>query len=580
MPVVPTTTQPQVGLRPLGAPRVDTRAPAEVFGGGEAADGIDLTGATRVLASVFEDERRKADQVAVLDADSRAWQLEKSLFHDPEKGAFSVRGRAAIDAGDQAMTSYTKGLSEIENSLTSDAQKAAFRARAQSRQVGLDGQVQNHVSGEIRRYDDSTYTAALANRVEQAALAFSDPAKLAELVSEQRAIVRDYAARTGMPPEVTAQQETAAVSKVHVAVVERMLANDQDLTASQYAKDHKTEIAGSDITTIEKALEEGSLRGAAQRKGDEIMATAKTRTDGLAAADAIDDPKLRDAVRQRVNQAFNERKAAEQETQNELYLQATNLVDARPNVPARQVIPSPLWAKLDLGQRNALESRSGESSNNDRAWLEFIALPAEQLGAMSRAEFETGWWAKFDKGHRTRAEAQWGAAIDAVKSGRFDTEHLSATLSFSQRVDNTLRSSGLIPAEKTPAKMSKDEAMLYARFETEAAARIENYELTKLGGKRKATGEEQQQIIDELTVKRVFVDKSWGTDKEQLTALLTADERGRAYVPYAKIPPAEREQISNVMKSRGFRVTNAKLQRAYAAFVIGDRALFDAIVKE
>ena len=81
----------------------------------------------------------------------------------------------------------------------------------------------------------------------------------------------------------------------------------------------------------------------------------------------------------------------------------------------RNIVPPSDWVDFSIEQRNAIESRSKpDVVNNDKAWINFISLKPEDIAQMSRAEFETKYWAKLDDSHRGRAETLWMAAKESA----------------------------------------------------------------------------------------------------------------------------------------------------------------------
>lgn len=236
---------------------------------------------------------------------------------------------------------------------------------------------------------------------------------------------------------------------------------------------------------------------------------------------------------------------------------------------------------LEPSQRHALELRSRqiregvEPAHNDKVWLQFLDAGPTDLANLTQADMLTKYRPYLDNSHWDRATALW----KSVKEGKGSSEHLTSALTFKDRVDNTFRDIGIVGAGKSKAKFSNAEAKTYGKFETEAARALQHFEQTALGGKRKATGEEMQKVLDDLVRQKVFVEK-WGTDPEMPAVLVTEEKRARTYVPIEKIPTADRNAIENLIRSRGKRLSEDKLQRAYAQYVIGDRAAFDRILGE
>ena len=64
MPNVPVSPGPSVATRPMG----DVRAPLEAFGGGAASRPVDLSGIQETATEIWQAEKKKADQLNVLNA--------------------------------------------------------------------------------------------------------------------------------------------------------------------------------------------------------------------------------------------------------------------------------------------------------------------------------------------------------------------------------------------------------------------------------------------------------------------------------------------------------------------------------
>lgn len=576
MPVVPRASLP-TQTAPLSQGRLSASTLDAAFAPPQS---IDLSGVTKVAATIHDDNLQKGNQIAVMDADAQLSRFETDLLYDPKTGLLNKRGKDAFGIPEQADDAWQKRVSEIQKNLGNPDQQLAFEKMASQRGVDLHAAVQRHVAGEMKSYDDETTKSYVAGEQDAALVNYQDPKRVQLSIDRQKDALRLFAQRNGMPQEWLDAQLQDVSSKTHTRILDRMLANGNDQQATEYYAKVKDQIFGADTVSVEKALDEGSTRGESQKQADKIVAGTTSRADALKQADLIKDPKVRDLTRARVNQHFDEVRAIQRETQDQLYLTATNILDARPGQPARSIIPPSIWSKLELNQREALERRSegGNGPNDNHRWLAFLDMRPTDLGKMSQAQFESEYWGHFDGPHRERAAAQWAAARDAVQNGKYNQPKLAATITFKDRLSNTLHTSGLID-DKPLLKLPKDQRQMYLQLETEAAHQIEEYEMTQLGGKRHATGDEMQQILDNIVKKRVFIDKNWiQSDPEKIASLVTQDEKGKAYVPYDKVPSDSRAAIENILKSRGRRITKDVIERAYAARVLDDFGLFDSII--
>lgn len=527
------------------------------------------------VQNLIKDEQEKADQLASMENDKRLAELETSTQVEMQQ----LRGKDSAAAPDVVQTKWDKGLEEIRKGASNQRQRLFLEKSANARWQSLNKNVQFHVAGQMQEFDDNETKGYVATAKNAAVLNAHDDARVGLEIGRQRAAVTDWAKRKGIPvdSEQFKSKLTEVTSNTHRDVIGARLAADQDIKAKEYFERVKGELTGDDIEVVSKQLEEGSARGESQRIADDIMGKFKTWPERQAAVKEMTktNPKVRDLVKNRIDDEMSTEQAVKSAQRNDLYLQATNDIDKNPGKSARQVVKANVWAQLSLDQRNALENRGGDPENDDKTWLDFLDMPASKVAALSRADFETKYWARFDKSHRQRAEAQW----EASRAGA-DSPKLMATLSFKDRVDNVLRTTGVIDADKKKSDFSEDEAKTYAQFETLAAREVEVFQRTQLGGKREATGEEVQKIIEPLAVKRLFIKKDFARDPEKMTMLMTDEERGQAYMPLNKIPKPAVAEIENLLRSKGKKVSPSRVERLYGARVMEDRKLFEKILAE
>ncbi len=578
MPRVPTYGDSKVQSRPLPGVRNRTDVPRAAFLPPQPADFSD---AINTVARIRAEEQDKADQIAIVDAESKMSQMETELLYNPQTGILNRKGKDAFSAPEEVNGAVTKSISDIEAGLKTDRQRLAFQRMSANRQADIMRTVQRHVAGERTEYDNDVTQSFITNERNAAIANFNDPQRVVASVERQKAAIADFGKRNGLPAEKVERLTTDAISKTLLGVIKRMLANDQDMLASAYYTNHKAEVSGADVADVEKALQEGSLRGNSQRESDRITKTHEDRASALDEVKKITDPKLRDDVYRRVNQEFDERREIKRENQDNLYLRAANIIDANPGKLARDVVPPHIWSQLEIGQRNALDNRSrGDGDEigegNDNKWLELISMSPQDIAKMNQSEFETKYRQYLSKSHRNQADRIWKSSIEAVRKGTKSTE-LTNTLNFGQRFTATLNSSGVVDANKTPSQYTKAEKISVAKMQLQASSEIQQLEEAK---GRKLTGLEQQEIINRVVTSKVFV-KRFGTDKKDIpVGMIEETERKKAYVPWQKIPAEERSSIQRKMQARRTPITTDKLQRAYAAYLLNDIELFNSIIDE
>jgi hypothetical protein len=561
---------------PLPSPRISTDAPAGAF---EPDQPLDPSGALKILAGLAEREREKADQVAIMDADRRLSEFETERLYHPETGALNKKGRDALGLPDEVSTAWRERASEIEASLSSDQQRLSFRRMAQQREMSVMRAVQQHVAGEIRSDDEVTTKAYLITERNAAIANFRDTDRVAQALARQRAALQGFARRHNMPPEELARRLEEIISQTHVGVINRMMANGDDLTAKRYYDLNKADVSGADSVEVEKTMLEGSTRGESQRVADRLLrkhgSLAAARTD----LEAIADPRIRDAVEQRLRQAFSDRETQRDRNREDAYIAAANAVDANPDRRARDVVAPHLWSQLDPGQRSSLESRArgaGDDADDSSTWMSFLDLSTDQLGRLSKAEFETRYWNRLGRSHREKASEDWDSAREAVRTGRTDGR-LKAAIDFNSRIENALRNNGLISATRTRGQLNESQKRLYSEFEQTVTNEIESQEART--GKPLAPLE-RQQVIDVMVLRRLFERRGFVELTEENLRTIARDQRGRSFVAYEDIPDEQRSEIEALIVGRGHRVTLSKVMRAYAQMLLNNREGFLGIVNE
>lgn len=489
MPTVPRIER-QVATNPIQGGTL-SQPPAGAF------DGLKQTmGATEKLAvDIFTEEKKKANQLAVLDADLSTSQVETNLMYDPANGALFTEGKNSFGVYDNVKKAWDSHVQETEKTLSNDEQRMAYKNLVTGRWANIDRQLQRHVGTETRKYDDQTSSAWLANEQSRISKNYTEPGIVSSSLAIQRAVIADYAKRNGLPAEYVKQKTTEAVSTTHKTVLEQMMAEGNDLGAKEYYQANSSEIL--DDADIKKGIAESGLRGESQKISDDIMAKTKTLSEALAQSRAIEDPDVRDEVTKRVKQNYADIEAVEKDDMERNYMSAVNLMESNPGRNPRNIIPANVWSKLTLSQREALEKRSEDTQkNNDKVWLDFLSLDSTAVSGLTRGEFETKYWSKFDKEHRGRAETLWNAAQE--KAGKDKADKFTTLIAPTSVSESTWKGLGLgAPADNPEA---------FSQFEHEAQKQVNLFEATVLGGKRKASPEEIEKIVNDIAVKNIKVD--------------------------------------------------------------------------
>ena len=505
-------------------------------------------------AEVVQQERDFADQVANLAADTSLVEWSNARLRDADKGALAQHGKAAFGLPEQVSREYEDYATKVESTLTTDRQRMAFaRSRAQ-RKIALMADVHYHTSAETERFAAGEHEAAIAANTTAAIGHATNPPLLALDLAKIDQTLQERAVHLGLGPEARAQARLATRSDVHLGVIDRLLAEDKPQFAQAYLDEAKDEIAGDKLATLEKALEIGGLRQRSQAKADEILQTATTREDALAAVRAIDDPKLRDEVQARVRQDFDERKQADAEAHHQLLITAGNLIDRTgrfDRIPPATVAQMTVQEKASL-QQYARERASGTLTTDWQVFYSRMTEAGDDPQAFAeRKLFE-------DRGRLGDTEFKRLLELRLnIKEGNRQAadKELVPFQTRAQLVDDTLTLYGIDPNAKPDSAEGKAIAQLRHMVE-------QRVELLQSVTGRKATNQDIQSELDQILSTSVTVPGSWWNivrrgkpffDVRKRLPALTIDD----------VPKALRPQIEAALTARRQPVSDATVLNLY-----------------
>jgi hypothetical protein len=557
MPVVPTYSQPQVQEAAVSNAKFTDQAPLEAFGGGkplaDVSQGFDDV--TKEAMQIARSEKIKQDQVVVLDADQKLSQAETQLLYDPQQGALNKRGKDAFGLPDQVTQSYQSTVNSIADGMTED-QRMSFMRMAVSRANDLNRKVQAHVSGEMTKYDATVTDGYISSERDAAAQNYQDPDRVDLSIERQRAALIDHANRNGLPSEWVQNQVEQATSSTRMEVINRMLANEQDMAAKKYYEANKADFTGKDATTLEKSLEEGTLRGESQRTSDQIIGSTHSMGEALEQARKIEDPKVRDATTDRIKDYFSQQKAAKNEQEDNDFKQASDIIEQSGG--DRTKVPPDLWNRLTLQAHNAIDARAKQLKGGIEPttdWAQYYNLKSIASVPETRNKFLQ---MNLLSVRPTLADPEFKELVHLQSSLRQGDDKADKLLdgfrSDSQIVQDTLTNAGI--------KHDDPRATVFRRqVDDQVTAQQER------SGK-KVTSQEFQSIVDNQFVKTV--NHSW------IPSFLSSPTRVYEVPPGQKIevdptdiPRSERQKIEQALMRRGIQPTDDRVLDLYTRKING-----------
>lgn len=568
---IPRSDGPTVQSSATPTARMASVASETSFGGGAAAASVfdAASKAAGVAGQIFEEEKKKTNDIAVNDAFVQLRTKKQNAMWDPKEGAFTKRGKNAFGVMDEYGARFDSDADEIERGLANDDQKAMYRKMRGQERADLDTQLQRHIFTEAKQFDDQTTNAAIAVSRNDAVLGFNDPEKVKANIELQRQFLQTYAAREGMEGFAAQAKITGELSKTHTAIVDRFLDTKSFANAEQYFKDNINEFTADDRSKMEASLQERALEDKTFNASDSIMAKRPSLSQALAEAKQITDPTLRKSVTKQVVEEFDLQSKARRDQEEKLSIKAANLIDGGTK-----------WSDIPASDKRVMDAATKTALQNyAKQKAEGVTIPANGADyygltimasdpATRKAFLEVDLRQYSDKIAPAELKEMIGVQTEIRKSGGSDK--LDGILSDMEVINSVLGSTGVDVGAK---KDTKDGARVW-KFHQAVNKRV--IALQAATGK-KASSEDVQRISEELVVQGVTKTYTfplsggeqayWPAAKKRLYER----EEGEEFdITIDAIPAAEKKAISDELTRRKIPVTDERLLKIFNAKIKGD----------
>lgn len=535
------TTDPLAGVRKQSAETFESEGGGLARAQGETADQLGRLAntvaalSTQQVAEMQRKERDRADQVALLDAETQLGKWENKRLYDPQSGAFQVKGKDAMPLPEEVGGEFDTVASALESTLN-PRQREQFAPVKARRSQNLDANLRRHVFGEMQTYEAQTVAAAEENASESAVANALDPRRVGEELKRGVDAIKQSAPRLGMSPDVLEKHVNDFTTKTHVGVIGRLLTNNQTRAAKIYFEETKGEITGSALGQVEKAIEVGGQRAEAQKATDEILAAGGSLKEQRTKAKAIEDPEVRDQVTQRLEHeaAVSERESREQEEAT--LLNAYNIVDRSHDVTS---IPPGAWANLPGNARSALRGYAtslakGVPIETDQQVYYMLreAATTDPDAFLNKTNLLTfkDKLSDSDFQELTRLRGDLRSAKKPPMLDDWRKEH--------EVIASALTLAGLDPAPKDSDTEGKRRVAQFSALVSAEARRLQGTSQAKI------TNKDLEAIANGILAKQI-TDKGWFYDSTRSLATATVDD----------IPKAEKAEILARLAAKGYAAT-------------------------
>lgn len=557
MPKAPTLDSTRITQDPLSFGRIRTQSlvsnqPAQRVD--KAADELN-----KFVQKVEKDELKKANDLALTEADARLSNLETDTLYDPATGAMSKRGKQSFDLQNTAMEDFDAKAAEIEEGLSNDYQRASYQRMLAKRRAYVDRQINRHVTNETKTYDDNVTKSYVANEMNAAIENAHDPDRVAMSLDRQRGAIQAHADRNGMDQETTQRLMEESVSKTHKAVFSKIINSGGVTAAQEYYKQYKDDITGKDRVAIDKALKEGIVSRDSQEASDKIFAKhSDNMKTALEKAREIKDPEKRDETVRRVKSRFADLKIAEEAANREAFNSAYEVLEANGgNVDA---IPRSLWAEMDPGKKEKLKKigRNFKYGTDETDWNTFYNLKMMGENPMTRNKFKrlnlTEYFHKLsDSEKKTLINLQ-----SEAKAG--NENNLDQLQTDTQIVNGILQSAG-IPYGQSATPDDNRRANGF-RMQVE---KLMNQKSQATG--RKLTNQEVAEIANGLMTE-VVTQRGWFTDTTKPRFELKKEDIQQITID--DVPAEDSQAIKEYLRYKQIPVSDDKIVDIYRRWAVGE----------
>ncbi|ABY97661.1 MULTISPECIES: hypothetical protein [Pseudomonas] len=260
-------------------PQYQRRVAPEVVSAPRVAEAsVDASGLARGLSSLAGDlnavhqrEVQDANQTALLNADNQMGTWQNNALFNPENGAFTRKGAAALNISQTVLGDFDKQQQAIYDGLTNDQQRQMFRQSSLQRRSGLEAKLGSYEFGEQQQYKDDVDKSSIQLAMDSAALNYNDPEAVAQNRAKMDAVLQLRGSRNGWSPEEMQAQRQRMNSSLSQAVIQRTLVDSPQKARGLYEQ-FKDGMTAEDQIRATNGIDQGFRRLEAEARQRQVEA--------------------------------------------------------------------------------------------------------------------------------------------------------------------------------------------------------------------------------------------------------------------------------------------------------------------
>lgn len=210
------------------------------------------------------------NETAAKQADTEFNTILRDTLFDPEKGYFTLKGKAALDGYRPTEAQLRKMQSEHAAKIGNAEARRLFNDVATRRlDTALDSMAK-HSATERRQWVDGVSIARALNAGDDAVAYAADAAKREAALNVGRQEIINNAKDLGEDPEITNRKLREYDTKAYKGIVEHLITTDP-MGAQRFYEENKHRIDGQQQIGIERTLKEATGRRRAEDDANSIM---------------------------------------------------------------------------------------------------------------------------------------------------------------------------------------------------------------------------------------------------------------------------------------------------------------------
>lgn len=542
------------------------------------------------LAAIGEDMAKQANESRVLDAVNQAIKRRTDLHVQ----AIQLRGKNALERPggkalpDEFTENLEKELTSIRDGLGNDVQKTEFTRQSAALLNQFRNSLASHMVSEQRQFDDDNDKSSIQVATDQASLLYGDASIRKQSSAVITSAVQSRAKRLGWDDKTIQAETQAAMSPMHVGIMQGLLKSGNASAARTYYDENSASMSLQARAQMQGVIKEASDLQTAEAEADRVWAELGPKT----ANDPVKIFNMEQALREKLKDnpdamqrgvsALRQRASAFNAQQNESNAANINgvyaLVDQ--GVPLAQIQRSDAWMALPEVKRHeirksleseALVREQRAAARSSRALTDMQR--AERMSLMQNGDAYLAYSAPSVLAGMTRTEVQalrpfFG--LDATEQLLKKHESLQTAAgrtkaSMDQQDFNHVADElGLKPYDPTKTEGQK-------RALGEMLFRIEHLidEEQRARGNKELSRPEKMELMRREMAKTVAVPTWLGMSSKNVPVIqLTPDEAAKVVVPQAeraKISEALNEMNKRDPSNPLYAPTEENVRRLYLA---------------